>query len=413
MRGRLPLLTLLVAALAGCSSRDHTNIFDPANPVTRGHPIGFVALAGNGLVQLSWQPVNAEGLIGFDLLRRVEGETDYTPIGGFLPPTASHFSDYGAINGRDHYYRIYYVFSGGRGGAPAEDVATPGPLRVWLGDLDGRLLRVTPDGRHVATADAGYGSPGYVAANPRSGIVWISDAATGEVILYDPGTGSVTRFAGPTRPGAIGVDAARRVAWVCDDVQGVVHHLSETSGAIAPLLGPLEDPLDCAVDPTDGSVWVCDNHGDRVRRFAPDGSGLADLALSRPSRVAVDSLTREAWVTSLDQARAFRIGPDGVPRDTVVLSGPVGIAVDARRGRVWVADARSGTVVAMERDGAEAFHIGGLPNVTEIAVDLRTGDAWTTRPNDGELVRIAADGSRVSRLAGLGFPYGLSVTNPG
>jgi hypothetical protein len=117
----------------GCATRERANPFDPQNPATQGRPAGFVALAADQRVSLSWQPVAGENLVGYQLFRRRASETDFTPLAGTLPLAQSSFQDLGLINGEDVFYRCYFVFASGLGARFAEDVAAPGAVLAFYG----------------------------------------------------------------------------------------------------------------------------------------------------------------------------------------------------------------------------------------------------------------------------------------
>ena len=93
MRPFLALLVLLVAG-SGCSSRERSNPFDPGNPSTRGHPIAFAALAGDGYATLTWQAVSGSGLVGYQAFRRAEGESSFRAISDVIPPQLTRFTDF-------------------------------------------------------------------------------------------------------------------------------------------------------------------------------------------------------------------------------------------------------------------------------------------------------------------------------
>ena len=417
MRGHAALLVALLL-IAGCSRREHLNPFDPDNPTTGGRPTGFAALAGNAQVAVRWQAASERGVLGFQIFRRVEGETVFSPLTDLLPPSQSGYKDYGLANGVEHHYRLYYVFPQGVSGTPAEDSAIPGPLVPWVTDLSAAsLLRLTADGRHVASAESGFRGPTQLAVDPASGVVWISDTFDGSVVIYNPQNLTRTAVRGFGSPTSIAVDRTSHEAWICDEDRNSLYHLTSGGDAASPaLIAPLSLPISVAVDPGDGSVWVCENEGqpDRsVRHFRSDGTPIASAPVERPSRVAVDDTRGEAWVTSFQRQQVHRISPAGAILNTISrFSGPIGIAVDASRDRVWVADTRADAVIALNLGGDEVLRVSGLSEVREVAVDAATGDAWATLPGSGEIVSISGDGSIRVRLGGLSQPYAIAL-DPG
>lgn len=412
MRRLAPLLAF--ALVAGCSSREHANPFDPQNPVTNGRPGGFAALAGAQLVELRWTRPVLAGDFAYRLFRRVAGEADFQQIAPDLSGNVTSYFDFALENSVLHEYRLYYVFSGATGGLPAEDRATPGPLRPWCADLARRTLtQVTPDGRHALAETGGFFGPTHVAADPATGAVWLSDTYDGQVVILDPLNGRTNIRGGPAEPVAIALDPIDRSAWICDQGRDAVFHYTSRGIPGSPAqLTNLLTPIGVACDPVSGAVWVCEKGGNRVRRFARDGTPLGATSLTAPSRVAVDSLTGDAWVTSFESGRLVRFSSAGAAQDTVPMSGPIGVAVDNRRDRIWVAEARAAQVVAVRRGGAIEFRVGGLGETREVAVDLATGDAWVTAPGIRALVRISASGAVLEKLTGFSDPYGIAL-DPG
>jgi DNA-binding beta-propeller fold protein YncE len=406
-----PVVALLAAALlAGCTAREHANPFDPLNPVTHGRPADFAALAQHGLVELRWSQPLIDGDFGYRLFRRVAGEADFTLLAD-LGARATEYPDGGVTDGVLHEYRLYYLFSGAQGGLPAEDGATPGPLRPWVADLSRRsLIGITPDGRHILSEIPGFVGPTHVAVDPASGLVWVSDTYEGRVLIMDP-PGRTVPISGLTEPVAIAIDPANQSGWVCDQGRNTVFHFAPTGFAFPPITG-VQTPIGIACDPVRDALWVCERGADRVRRFTRAGAPLTSTTLAAPSRVAVDSISGDAWVTCFDGRRVVRFAAAGAAADTVALSGPIGVAVDPRRGRIWIADALGSRVVALHRSGVLEFQVGGLPQAREIAVDPATGEAWVTVPGLAAVVRISAGGAVLGRLGGFRDPYGIAL-DPG
>lgn len=413
MRGLVPFL-IAALALAGCSRRERSNPFDPANPTTGGVPVGFVAIAGRGVVDLRWQPSSVPGEVGFQLFRRLPGETEYSPISGLLHGGTSAAVDFPARDGVLHEYRLYHVLEGRVTGLPAEDRATPGPRRPWVSDFVARTLsRLSNDGRRVAEVRTGFFGPTAVAVARGSRRVWVADTWQGQVLGIDPDGSVRVTIPGLTEPVAIAGDLGRDDLWICDQARDAVYRYGFGGTLKTPSsLGTLDAPLDVAVDLARGAVWVCERGGNRVRRFQSDTTPIAAADLIAPSRVAVDSATGDAWVTSFEGGMVVRFDADGIARDTTRLAGPIGVAVDPRAGRIWVADARAGALVALRRAGAEEFRVTGLPRVEALSLDLMTGECWAAVPGSGQVVRVAAPGTVLERAFGFTDPAGIAI-DPG
>jgi len=410
MRALLPLLIL--GLLAGCSSRARDNPFDPQNPNTHGGPAGFVAVAGDGRVELQWTPEFAAGFSGYRLYRQAGADTTFRPITNLLAPGTTHYSDVGLLNGLDHHYRLVYVFPEGERGI-AEDVATPGPTRPWVVDSGAAALyRLSPDARHIAAVRGGFSYPSSVAADPVSGIVWISDNGAGNLVMLNPWTGvlvTLTNFDGPS---TLALDSRTHDVWMCDESNNTVYEFSSAPNQVGIPLDPIDTPIGVAVDPVDGSVWIAERGGNRIRHYDTGHTLLGSVDLDRPSRVAVDSLTRSVWVTSFESHQVFRVTA-GEPVKTIGgLQGPIGIAVDSRRGNVWVADALGSAVLLLDRTGKLLATVQSVGAARDISVDPVTGDAWVAAPGSGAIFRISASGTSVRRLGGFDSPVGIAV-DPG
>jgi DNA-binding beta-propeller fold protein YncE len=168
-----------------------------------------------------------------------------------------------------------------------------------------------------------------------------------------------------------------------------------------------------AVHPSLHTVWICEQDGDRVRHYQPDGAPIAATALPGPTRIAVDSTSKSAWVTSLETGQVYRLNELAQRRDSVQLAGPIGIAVDWRRGQVWVADATGDAVVCLDAVTAgERFRVTRLGEPRDLSVDLATGECWVTARGEDAVYRIAADGRVLARLGGFSDPIEVRV-DPG
>ncbi len=415
MRARAALLALaaVLLLLPACSQRERANPLDPQNPDSRGAPTGFNAVAGYLTVRLRWDARPDLAIDGFLLHKLAAGDSLYRPLGGLQPPIANTFLDSGVPNGAETRYRLYFVTNAELSAAAAEDVATPGFVRGWAVDADGRLLQLSPDARDVANAFTGFGRPASLAVTPNSGTIWVTDGLAGEVWLFDPGTSRSQAIRGLGTPFTVALDAVDESAWVCD-LDGSVRHFEPTGLPGAPAsLTLLLEPSGIATSALDGSLWVVERSGQRVRHYTRDGAPLGARPLALPSRVAVDSTTGDAWVTSLSTGWVWHVTPAMQVEDSVRLSGPIGIAVDHRRGTVWVADAAANQLVALDlATGAVRARYSAPGEPRDVSVDLARGEPWVAARVAGTVYRFSATGVRLAQVSGLGDVYEVKL-DPG
>jgi streptogramin lyase len=165
--------------------------------------------------------------------------------------------------------------------------------------------------------------------------------------------------------------------------------------------------------PVDGSVWVTERAGQRLRHYTRDGVPLGVRPITLPSRVAVDSSSGEVWVTSLSTGWVWHFSPAMQVEDSVRLSGPIGIAVDPRRGTVWVADAVANQLVALNSSNGTVrgrFSAPGEPR--DVSVDVERGEPWVSARVAGTVYRFSASGVRLAQVSGLGDVYEVKL-DPG
>jgi len=411
----LASLLILAALAAGCSNRERANPFDPDNPATHGHPAGFVALAGDQAVTLQWNQASAPDLVGYQLYRALATDTGFVPISVVLPPSTTTFHDFGLLNGADHRYRLYFVFTSGRGPLPAEDVATPGPIVPWVTDYQaGTLARLTADGRHVAevlTPVAG-GTPAAIDVDIQAGAIWVCDPTSGAVSFYRPVLQSLSVFRnGFQTPRAVVVDSVDHTAWVGDDGFDLVQHVT-SFGTPAGSSQFADSPLGLALEPVTRALWICERAGNRVRQVNGTGGWVTDMAA--PTHVAVDSVTQFGWISSFASTKVRVLSATGAPVDSIGgFDGPIGIAVDSRRGRVWVCDPNVNQVLAFRRNRTLEFRVTGMAGAHEIAVDPESGEAWVTLGLGGAVARLSTTGTVIRVLGGFAEPFGIALDVPG
>lgn len=89
------------------------DVFPPAAPS------GLVALAGEGLVSLSWRPGTERDLDGYRIWRKATASQDFAPLGGGLV-RENTFTDRSAANGMSYIYAVSAVDLAGNEGPRSE-----------------------------------------------------------------------------------------------------------------------------------------------------------------------------------------------------------------------------------------------------------------------------------------------------
>ena len=122
----------LIVLLCSCSDRVRNNPFDPANPRTGGAPESIKLSSYRDRVDLSWNPIAVDGILGYQIYRSVGWDS----LKSYL--TVNHPNN-SIIDQNISYDSLYsYAIQG----FTDEDVGTqsnpvaliPGPFDIWLCD---------------------------------------------------------------------------------------------------------------------------------------------------------------------------------------------------------------------------------------------------------------------------------------
>jgi streptogramin lyase len=402
-------LVLLLAVAAGCTGRERTNPFDPANPGTAGEPEALTARAACGRVDLAWDDLGMRDLTGFRLWRTVAGASEALLTPEPLDRARRAYADESAENGTEYRYRVEFLFGAASSWA-VPVTARPGPALPWSIDPCGwGLARLSPDGRTleeiahegsmVVDADVdGAGHRVFAAALTYPARVIVVPSA-------GPGPGRDLPLTGVTCvswSGAAGALAAgaffeRRVTWMTDD------------GAVLGELATDGYPEDVALRDA-GCTWIAladaSQRDGRLLR-GPLGGAAGEfraVRVARPVAVA-DDPGRGCWVADHAGGVAYVSDSLAVTRSApgVVLE-PADLSADGA-GACWAADPRAGAIVQLDRDCVVQRRVDGLAGVTGVTCDPISGTVWVALPDAGRVIcREIAAGRTVGEIFLSGCP---------
>lgn len=326
--------------------------------------------------------------------------------------------------------------------------------------------------------------PWNIVAAPDGTIV-VADSPHNQVLRFDPTSSTFTVIAGTTLPGFSGdgglatnaqlyfpVSVAFDVAGdllIADVGNGRIRKVSAATGEISTVAGGGWDPYDAVpardaelngpwavTAGADGSIYVVETDGNRVRRIAPDsglittvaGSGAygfagdggpAQLAnLARPSDVALDGagnlyiadhqnncirvvdhstgiISRYAGTCEQD---AWSMVNEGVPAIDVALFRPTTLRFDALgnllfteqgAGRIRKIDAETGILTTIAGgEGIESENVPALFGRIDMPQGLAltsNGDLYVSSQNSFVIQRISAADGMLHIVAGNGFSH--------
>ena len=407
----LALAVALLAAsfLGGCTERDRSNPLDPANLDQGGALYGFNALAGDELVELRWNRLTQDGVLGYRLLRWRSGELP-SYVSELIPVNFSGTVDTTAVNGEQYLYRLVGYLAAGDSVTSPVDTATASSRKiVVLSSALPGVIGLTPDGRDLLYANPSDDAYEDIEADDTRGVLWLSLNFLDRVERLT-WTGA---FAGPTvhlqGPADISIFGRDGTGWIAVPSEGRVEVYERSSSIEKDFIQVPGEPRVVEVNSTDGTVWIGTQQG-RVLRYDTEydpilvahpllgdwtvGGQVLSMALDIPEQrvfvatrsrtdgtadslrivdvrdstvttvaasfhnvadLAFDPVARQLWISERGeprqgQGRLSRTTDIGLILQSYAPLEPFGIDLD-EAGTCWVADLRSQRVLAISAFG--------------------------------------------------------------
>jgi sugar lactone lactonase YvrE len=179
-------------------------------------------------------------------------------------------------------------------------------------------------------------------------------------------------------------------------------------------------PYGIAADKSD-TIYIADNcGGNDVELFAKGSTTMKSKitnGISNPLGLAFDS-AQNLYVSNYPAAITVYPLGSTTPSETITgggLTDPFGLAVDSS-GNLYIADFGAHAVfeVAAGTTTVTNLNLSGLTEPLGVAVDQAHGDLWVT-DGQGDRIQVYQLGSTTpfQTINGTGFPYAISLQNPG
>jgi sugar lactone lactonase YvrE len=212
---------------------------------------------------------------------------------------------------------------------------------------------------------------------------------------------------------ATGLAVHEQVLYVADYFPNNLVRPFASDGTPLPTLAPGLGPTGMAFDAS-GNMFVSNQLGGTIRKFAPDGGdlGLFVASLNQPWGLAFDA-SGNLYVAIRGASEVRKYAADGTPLGVFAsgsLNQPIGIAFDAL-GNLLVANFGNNTIRKFSPSGTDlgVFASSGVSQPTEIAFD-DDGNLYVANWGSSSVRLFAADGTDLGDLVtGLSQPQGIAI----
>ena len=413
------ILKSLIAFLfvVQCTDREHKNPIDPKNPDTHGKPGGVKIYSEYDNITLSWWSIDVKNLIGYNIYRKISGESSFSLI-HLTPPDSNIFFDRNVTYNLKYTYSISALTSSYESHHSDSVTITPGPTNIWVTDVDNyRIIKITHDGLHEIEHIPVDGNPWDIAVDPQDRSIWYSDVLWGEI--YQIIDNSWKRFISPTsywQPVDIAFDDVRKILWVADERGKVVRISQTTTDSLLEIdNNNFVSPYSVAIDKQTGKCWLADPLSKKVFNISNNGQVVenATTVFIRPMSVSVNQADGSCWVA--DSSRIVKLLPDGTLSFSIETDLLYANTLDVNKntGEIWVVDFENSyndaRLIKFDAQGNKLLQVTGFNYPGKVAVNLYDNGCVVVDTGNGRIVRLSSEGDILSEIGGYSYPQGIVV----
>ncbi len=400
--------------MLSCADRERINPLDPKNPETMGRPTGFTVCSIQDTVNLSWNSIALEDLVGFRIYRTSDLSSGFT-VRSLVSPDAVAFKDFDVEFDVVYYYTISAVGETFESSRSDTVNIVPGPTFNWIAHTGGQqLLKLTHDARHNIHGTSGFFPIIDIEVDPNSGQVWVIErlrnvfgnavrvSSRGEIIR------PIIQFASPIDAA---IDQKSGSLWVADNGAGLLVKL-DSNGQQEFTLSRFQQPISVSVDQRTGVCWVADGQNNRLSKVSTNGQNVEISASTFDSiqSISVNSSDGSVWIAN---GRSI-VQVDETGNLLQVVEGfrmANAIAVDDQNGEVWVVDFAFSSVHKIFANGLEAFSIDDFSEPRDIAINLFDHSCLVADTKNNRIIRVAQNGATASVFTQVTEPEVVAVQN--
>lgn len=414
MKNYVWITSILLVLFFHCADRQRANPIDPYNRDTGGKPVGLHIYSEFDTIVLSWQRITVKRLKGYNIYRKLAGESSFTLI-HLTSIDSTKFFDRKVAYDLYYRYRISVVTDDYESSLSDSIGIIPGPTNIWITDVDDRrIIEISHDGLHEIQRIPTDGYPWDVEIDPRNRSVWYSDVLWGAV--YHRTNSDWKPFFSSDRiwqPKDIELDSKRNVLWAADENGQIIQIATDSEGELKIIRHEkIKTPQSLAVDPISGQCWVADPEARLVLQISHSGNRITEAQSNffRPLAVAIDSRNGSCWVA--DSSRLVKLLSNGQPQLAVVDELKYAYALDVNQdtGEVWVVDiGNEPTLSKFDELGQRLLQVTGFTFPQAVTVNLHDDSCVIVDTGSGKVIRVSADGTVMSEIGGYYYPRGIMI----
>ena len=396
---------ILVSGIWGCSQRKRINPLDPQNPETLGRLQQPTILSDRHTVTLSWRPIELDDVLGYNIFRRIEGESGLNNI-DFVSSSISSFVDGNRAYEEEVEYRISVVTSDYE--SPLSDSVTiiPGPYNYWVIDSYlGEIVKLTYDVNHIMTQSSYAPYPVAIATDSVSKAVWVIDLM-GYLFRFNSDGEMLYWIEGLTHPDHLSIDPFNGAIYISVDDGTQIVQL-DTSGVQQWEIDGFQKISDMSCFGSQGGCWIADEVGRDITLISSTGAQELKVEDKFDFPTSISYFQRGEWLWVADELKLFRVWADGKVEETVSLEHTIfSISTDQATGDCWaivdLEDGGENEILKLDVNGEILVRVQGFRLAQNLIANDFNGGCIVADTGNYRVVRLSRYGDILGTFEGFG-----------